>query len=543
MRIHLPVFSSFLLLASINGFSLPSCARRSNINRIELLATKDASRAPPPEISWDDDDETPSKPTTKFVAKVASEKVPVKKASSRARPMRPKRTAPEVASPDFSIEDDGDSPPMKKNPSPRNPPTESDPQSAEKAPVKKASSRLSPARPKRTAVSTKDMAGTSWMDKNKEFANQVGIIAPVVEQPTTTPKPPPRVRAEGTPPPQMAADGYTRSFRQDFRATRVFVQGIPQGTSWQELKDHFKVAGEVVFASVSVDPRTGISKGHGIVQYESTEMAEYAIQVMRNHPLNGGALYVREDVQENSNPDAQLRESPRGPTPPTKWTCANEDNMKYMSEDELKGIRTLIKARDDARRRRKYDVSDTLRDELKANHGVFIDDRLKMWWTSMDGNKVPQTIQDINGDGRWGKLTPWRQIPTTPENDACVNPELVEGLLKQRDVARKEKDFATADRFLEDARVSPDGPLALRIHDESRTWRVWTEAPPPRPVEHNNDFVSLNPEESRTDAAKQCLDIVMEHAPEKEEEIKMILDKFPGREFGVLKKLKKKYLS
>jgi hypothetical protein len=527
MRIHLPVFSAFLLLASINGFSLPPCARRSNINRIELLANKDGSfasekevprsrRAPPPEISFvDDDDESSSKQTTKSNAKVAP--------------------------PAFSIEDDGASSPIKKTRSPRKPPTESDPHSAGKVPVKKASPRLRPTRPKRTAVSTKDMAGTSWMDKNKEFANQVGITAPVVEQ-STTPKPPPRVRADGAPPPRLAADGYTRSFRQDFRATRVFVQGIPPGTSWQELKDHFKIAGEVVFASVSVDPQTGMSKGHGIVQYESTEMAEYAIQVMRSHPLNGGPLYVREDVQENSNPDAQLRDAPRGPTPPTKWTCANEDNIKYMSEDELKGIRTLIKARDDARRRRKYDVSDTLRDELKANHGVFIDDRLKMWWTAMDGNKVPQTIQDINGDGRWGKLTPWRQIPTTPENDACVNPELVDGLLKQRDVARKEKDFGTADRLLEDARVSPDGPLALRIHDESRTWRVWTEAPPPRPVEHN-DFVSLDPEESRKDAAQQCRDIVMEHAPEKEEEIKLILDKFPGREFGVLKKLKKKYLS
>jgi hypothetical protein len=520
MRIHLPIFSAFLLLASIDGFSLPSCSiRRSNINRIELLAT----RAPPPEISFvdDDDDESSSKPTTKSNAKVAP--------------------------PDFSIEDDGDdSPPIKKTltRSPRKAPTESDPSSAGKVSVKKPSPRLRPTRPKRTAVSTKDMAGTSWMDKNKEFANQVGITAPVVEQPTTF-KPPPRVRADGTPPPRIAADGYTRSFRQDFRATRVFVQGIPPRTSWQDLKDHFKIAGEVVFASVSVDPQTGVSKGHGIVQYESTEMAEYAIQVMRDHPLNGGVLYVREDVQENSNPDAQLRESsPRGPTPPTKWTCANEDNIKYMSEDELKGIRTLIKARDDARRRRKYDVSDTLRDELKSNYGVFIDDRLKMWWTSMDGNSVPQTIQDINGDGRWGKLTPWRQIPTTPENDACVNPELVEGLLKQRDVARKEKDFGTADRLLEDARVSPDGPLALRIHDESRTWRVWTEAPPPRQVEHNA-FVrsSLDPQESRTDAAKQCLDIVMEYAPEKEEEIKLILDKFPGREFGVLKKLKKKYLS
>ena len=75
-----------------------------------------------------------------------------------------------------------------------------------------------------------------------------------------------------------------------------------------------------------------------------------------------------------------------------------------MNEEELTSIRNLIKARDDARRRRKYEVSDTIRDELKHVHGVFIDDRLKMWWTSVDGSKVPQSIHDIKGEGRWKLL-------------------------------------------------------------------------------------------------------------------------------------------
>ncbi|EEC49245.1 predicted protein, partial [Phaeodactylum tricornutum CCAP 1055/1] len=80
--------------------------------------------------------------------------------------------------------------------------------------------------------------------------------------------------------------------------TRVFVQGLPTSVTWKELKDHFRIAGEVVFASVSADRVTRESKGHGIVQYETTDMAENAIKIMRNHPLDGYQLYVREDVQE-----------------------------------------------------------------------------------------------------------------------------------------------------------------------------------------------------------------------------------------------------
>lgn len=382
-----------------------------------------------------------------------------------------------------------------------------------------------PKRPKRKKIEVTNMAGTSWMEKNTKFSGQ---------------------EAQELPNPQFSEKtdrrfnhdiNSAKSFRQDFRGTRVFVQGIPPGASWQDLKDHFKRAGDVVFASVSIDVQTGQSKGHGIVQFETTEMANNAIQIMRNYPLNGSPLFVRMDVQEG-NSNAKLRSVPKGPTPPTKWKCANEENVAYMSEEEISNIRTLIKQRDEARRSRKYEISDRIRDELKENHGVFIDDRLKMWWTSVDGSKVPQTIQDIKGGGRW-KLKPWRQIPTTPENDACVSRDLVEGLLKQRDVARREKDFSTADALLEEARTSPDGDITLRIHDESRTWRVWTAERPPQEVEHR---IVKDPGQAREDAARECFSIVKEFAPAKIEEIETVLKKFPGREFQILKRLKKQYL-
>jgi hypothetical protein len=326
-----------------------------------------------------------------------------------------------------------------------------------------------------------------------------------------------------------SGDGSNRSFRRGFRGTRVFVQGLPPHATWQDVKDHFRVAGEVAFASVSSDPVTGESKGHGIVQYETTEQATNAIAIMRNHPLDGYQLYIREDVQEKQG-DAQLRTTKKGPTPPTKWKCANEENAAHLPDDQRRAILQLIKARDSARIRRNYEAADKMREELKHEYGVHVDDRLKMWWTAAEGGSpVPDTIRDIRGEGGWGPKRPWRQIPTTPENDACVDPNLVYGLLEQRDIARKEKDFRTADTLLEEARTAPDGDLYLRIHDESRTWRIWTPEPPPRPVQHQ-----MTP-------AEQCIELVERVAPDKTDEVRTLLEKFPGREYNILKKLKQRY--
>lgn len=83
------------------------------------------------------------------------------------------------------------------------------------------------------------------------------------------------------------------NFRQNFRGTRVFVTGLPDDVTWQVLKDHFRQAGEVVFASVSADMETGKSKGYGVVQYETTHEALKAIETMRDFPLNGSQLCKR----------------------------------------------------------------------------------------------------------------------------------------------------------------------------------------------------------------------------------------------------------
>ena len=268
-------------------------------------------------------------------------------------------------------------------------------------------------------------------------------------------------------------------------------------------------------------------------------------------------MFVRKDLQEGPGEVRQLDSAqPKGPTPPSKWKCANEENASHLSEDRRKTILQMIRARDQARFRQNYQASDKMRDELKAEYGVHVDDRLKMWWTAVDAdnmNAVPDSIRDIKGEGRWGdRTTEWRQIPTTPENDASVDPDLVEGLLKQRDVARREKDWAVADRLLEQARTAPDGDLCLRIHDESRTWRIWTnEPPPPRAAQRrgegpatlwNDDGEDKTAASSSLSPAQQCIEIVKEHDPAKLDEIHTLLEKFPGREYNILKKIKQRYL-
>lgn len=320
---------------------------------------------------------------------------------------------------------------------------------------------------------------------------------------------------------------------------------------YSQLKDHFGVAGEVVFASVSIDNRTGLSKQCGIVQYETSEMARAAIKRMRDHPMNGENLYVREDVQESRKGGNQLRDSKKGRgdrsksmwtddeykvSLPSEWRRANDEGERGeradLSQEELNEIEGLVKKRDNERRRKNFNMSDTLREQLKDEFNVHLDDRLKMWWTGTSHGSVPGLVADIKGDGRWGKQKPWRQIPTTSENDAFVDSDVVNGLLQQRDKARKMKDFDTADALLQKAHDSPGGGLGLRVHDESRTWRIWTERPPPRNILDGNDDLS---------PADMCIQIVTENEPDKIDEMKSLVKKFPGREWNIYKKLKQRY--
>ena len=192
----------------------------------------------------------------------------------------------------------------------------------------------------------------------------------------------------------------------------MFVDGIPPNVRWQELKDHFSVIGEVKFASVSVDRGTGRSKGHGLVQYISRELAEEAIASMRDHPLEGATLFVRKDVQERGRRDQSGGDGHgRDSTMPGDWECGRcfVNNFARRHEcfkcgapkadarpssggrapwDEPREWRRgagqgasadedevieLLSARDVMRRAKDYESADAVREELLAK-GVKLDD-------------------------------------------------------------------------------------------------------------------------------------------------------------------------
>jgi len=370
---------------------------------------------------------------------------------------------------------------------------------------------------------------SSWMDRNQRFESRQDHPA---KQPTKRDKKPEK--------------------QDTFLSTRVWVQDIPLDANWQDLKDHFRVAGEVVFASVSTDKQTQESKGCGIVQFETPEEASNAIKIMRNHPIitdstgpKGAKLFVREDYQEQRGGASNFKGKKENRI--TTWTCANDENDN-LDVEAISNIRSILEARDAARKRKNFPASDSMRDQLKDDYNVHIDDRMKLWWTHFEGDAVPSKLVEIKGDGRWAdpKNKPWRQIPTLPEQDELVDSALVQRLLSQRDRARQKKDFDQADELLERARTAPRGDVYLRIHDESRTWRVWTDEPPPRPDTQTQPY-SKRPSreksfaETETNVVDQCMELVMKYDPEKTEEIRNLLSKFPGREFNILNKLKDRY--
>lgn len=62
---------------------------------------------------------------------------------------------------------------------------------------------------------------------------------------------------------------------------------------WQDLKDLFRAAGEVVRADINIDHSTGISKGTGVVVMSSKSEADAAIGECRSNT-------IAEHVSDNS---------------------------------------------------------------------------------------------------------------------------------------------------------------------------------------------------------------------------------------------------
>ncbi|KAL6774211.1 GBP1 [Auxenochlorella protothecoides x Auxenochlorella symbiontica] len=78
---------------------------------------------------------------------------------------------------------------------------------------------------------------------------------------------------------------------------RVYVSNLAWKSSWQDLKDHFRSVGEVVYSNVIKD-ESGRSKGWGIVEFAQPEEAVAAISTLNGTDLGGRTILVREDRED-----------------------------------------------------------------------------------------------------------------------------------------------------------------------------------------------------------------------------------------------------
>ncbi|KAI9496948.1 hypothetical protein BDB00DRAFT_806133 [Zychaea mexicana] len=77
---------------------------------------------------------------------------------------------------------------------------------------------------------------------------------------------------------------------------RLIVENIPSGTSWQDLKDMMRKAGEVTFADV-IRSRPG----EGVVEFAHSSDMKYALKSLNDSELNGARVSLYEDTGRRSS--------------------------------------------------------------------------------------------------------------------------------------------------------------------------------------------------------------------------------------------------
>jgi len=101
----------------------------------------------------------------------------------------------------------------------------------------------------------------------------------------------------------------------------VYVWNMSFETSWQDLKDHMRKAGNVNQANI-VEDQNGTSTGCAVVVYQKPQEAARAIRELQNSELDGRNICIREDNHRGRNHGGRFntvfgqgREKPRTDRP------------------------------------------------------------------------------------------------------------------------------------------------------------------------------------------------------------------------------------
>ena len=85
----------------------------------------------------------------------------------------------------------------------------------------------------------------------------------------------------------------------EISSNRLYVHNLSWRVSWQDLKDHFRQAGEVIHTKILTEGPGGRSKGCGIVEMDTVDAAANAVEMLNDTDLQGRNILIREDREDN----------------------------------------------------------------------------------------------------------------------------------------------------------------------------------------------------------------------------------------------------
>lgn len=125
----------------------------------------------------------------------------------------------------------------------------------------------------------------------------------------------------------------------------VYVGNLSYDTKWQTLKDFMRQAGNVDKVTI-LETNDGRSKGAAIVLYQNPKDAKRAIQKLNNMELHGRQIFVREDREQKSNSENQLRKSCRVFVGNLPFDVSWQDLKDFMRQTGNVDNATIMKGSD-----------------------------------------------------------------------------------------------------------------------------------------------------------------------------------------------------
>jgi cysteinyl-tRNA synthetase len=115
--------------------------------------------------------------------------------------------------------------------------------------------------------------------------------------------------------------------------------------------------------------------------------------------------------------------------------------IDVLEPDQIVRIETMVSRRAGAKQSRNFRTADSIRNELRDEFNVFIDDRLRQW--TVGGDFGP------NSPGNQDKMRPWSMsVHSEPVTDESLVPEVL-AELERRNEAKMVRNFDLADEIRE----------------------------------------------------------------------------------------------